>query len=468
VPAPLAALLLAVAIVTAAWALFVPPFQVPDEGAHIAYVQSIAENFRRPTPPPGLPLLMSTEARRAARAAQTAGSVARPEGRALWSAAVAGRWSADERRLPASARKDPAADGVDPPLYYLLEAVPYRLAYGGSFFDRLFAMRLWSGLFVLVTTIAAWLLAGEVFGPAPVLQLVAAGCVGLQPMATFISGGVNPDGAWFALGALILWLGVRTIRRGTTRRRAAALVAAALAAGLVKTAALGALPAVVLALTLGASRDGSLRGALTLRRAAIAIVAGVLVVGAGLLAARSIGNRIALDGNPKGFVSYLWQFYLPRPSFLTPLPAMPTTRVYDVWIQSAWAAFGWLELRFPSAVYVALTGVSIATFAGAAAALLRRRVRIDGAVLAFFALAVGGLVLGLHLAEYKSLADRGQPLIQGRYFLPLVLPIAGVAVAAAITNLRPARRVVGVAAVLGAMFVLQLFSLGLLVGRFYV
>ena len=373
VPAPLAALLVAVAIVTAAWALFVPPFQVPDEGAHIAYVQSIAENFRRPTPPPNAGLQMSTEARLGARAAQAAGSVARPEGRALWSGVVAGRWSADERRLPASARKNPAADGVDPPLYYLLEAVPYRLAYGGSFFDRLFAMRLWSGLFLLVTTIAAWLLAGEVLGRAPSSSSSRPAAWASSRWPRSCREASTRTGAWFALGALVLWLGVRTIRRGTTRRRTVALVAAALAAGLVKTAALGALPAVVLALTLGASRDRSLRGALTLRRAAIAIVAGALVIGAGLLAARSIGNRIALDGNPRGFVSYLWQFYLPRPSFLTPLPRHAhdarVRRLDPIGVGRVRVARGSLP---ECGVRRVTERLSVTTFAGAAVALVRR------------------------------------------------------------------------------------------------
>ena len=44
---PLGLLLAAVAVVLAAWALFVPPFQVPDENAHFAYVQSLVENGER-------------------------------------------------------------------------------------------------------------------------------------------------------------------------------------------------------------------------------------------------------------------------------------------------------------------------------------------------------------------------------------------------------------------------------------
>jgi hypothetical protein len=44
-PHPLASLLVVVALVGAAWALFVPPFQVPDENSHFGYAQRLAESF---------------------------------------------------------------------------------------------------------------------------------------------------------------------------------------------------------------------------------------------------------------------------------------------------------------------------------------------------------------------------------------------------------------------------------------
>jgi hypothetical protein len=100
-------------------------------------------------------------------------------------------------------------------------------------------------------------------------------------------------------------------------------------------------------------------------------------------------------------------------------------------------------------------------------ALVRRRVRTDRAVLAFFAIALVSLPLALHLAEYESLARLKGTINQGRYLLPL-LPIAGVATAAALTNLHPTRRVAAAGLVIGAMVVLQLFALGLVAGRFYV
>src|SRR5205085_3642303 len=48
VPRPLLALWGVLLVVTLAWALFLPPWQSPDESQHFAYVQSVAERFALP------------------------------------------------------------------------------------------------------------------------------------------------------------------------------------------------------------------------------------------------------------------------------------------------------------------------------------------------------------------------------------------------------------------------------------
>ena len=47
-PRALVLLVAATALLGVAWALLVPPFQAPDEGAHFAYVQSLAERGALP------------------------------------------------------------------------------------------------------------------------------------------------------------------------------------------------------------------------------------------------------------------------------------------------------------------------------------------------------------------------------------------------------------------------------------
>src|SRR6266511_4332832 len=167
-PRPLVLLLLAVAVVGTAWALLDPPWQPPDEPAHFGYAQLVAERFDLPGSDPGR--VFSTEqdlAMERSNTDQTAAVLAtKPE----WSRGAFEAWRRADERLGDGARGDGGgAEGgranparTNPPLYYLYEAVPYLAASGGDVFDRLYLMRLWSVLLLLVTATATWLLVGEV------------------------------------------------------------------------------------------------------------------------------------------------------------------------------------------------------------------------------------------------------------------------------------------------------------------
>ena len=457
-PAPLVALLAAVAIVGVAWSLFTPPFQVPDEDAHLAYVESLAEDQRRPAADVER---YSPEQRAAERIARGRWIVERPAFRPVWIGAAEHRLAARRAELGERApdQRIGSTQANDPPLYYAYQAVPYKLR-GGSTLDRLFAMRLWSALLLLLTTTAAWLLAGEVFGRDRLLQLVTAACVGLQPMVTFMSGAVNQDAASYATAGLVLWLAVRILRRGPSARGVAALAAAVLAAALTKVILLTLAPAAALAVLAAYRRGGARPPLWALGAAGAALAAGAAV------AERPVSDRLAAAGDLPGFASYLWQYYLPRLPFQHPVEGLGSFKAW-IWVTGSWGRFGWLEVRFPYPVYALLALVTLAAFAGAALAARRRRVRVDRAVVAVFALAAASLLLGLHLADYDNLVDEGAPVNQGRYLLPL-LPLGGLAAAAALTNLGARRRLQGAALVLGGMIALQLFSLALVAGRFYV
>lgn len=462
----LAPLLLAVAVAVTAWALLVPPFFVPDEPGHFGYAQSLAEGAGRPAenPPPG-GQHFSTEARRAHAVTRTHGVLHDPAYKPPWEPSEERAW--EERPHGPRDREDVVAVGPQsnhPPLYYAYEVVPYEVASGGDLFDRLFLMRLWSGLLMLVTTAGAWLLIGELTGRNRSLQLAGAACVGLQPMATFISAGVNPDALLFAAVSLALWLAVRLLRRGPTRGGVAALMAVTAVAVLSKAAGLALVPGVAFVLLVVARRYG--------RRAraagAVALAGGLAVVAGGLALDRTIGERASLDvglDELRGFLSYLWQFYLPRLPFQHDYEPLLADTPWFTWGESSWAAFGSLEVQFPGAAYVVLAVLAAGIFIAAGAAVASGSFDIGRAPVVLFALVAASLVAGLHWVEFRSLSDGGPRTFNGRYLLPL-MPVAGVAVAAALANLRR-RRELGVAVVLGGMAVLQLFSLATVTGRYF-
>jgi hypothetical protein len=140
--------------------------------------------------------------------------------------------------------------------------------------------------------------------------------------------------------------------------------------------------------------------------------------------------------------------------------------VYDIWLKGGWAAFGWLEIKFPGAVYVLLAILTLAILAGAVVAIVRAWPLIDLALAAAFALAVVTLFAGLHWTEFRTLIGGSGPFTQGRYLLPLIA-LMGAAAAAAVSVLPARRQPVAAAALLGGLVVLQVASLGIVLGRFY-
>jgi 4-amino-4-deoxy-L-arabinose transferase-like glycosyltransferase len=476
-PAPLAALLLLTALVGVAWALVTPAFQAPDEPAHFGYVQSLAEGFELPGR--GDRPLVSSEQALAGSLSNSDQTAQQIGVRMTWSERVYERWHRAAAALPHRARTDgggPNPAASNPPLYYLFEAIPYRLGEGGDLFTRLELTRLASVLWMLVTVAGVWLLAGELLARDRLAQAVAAGTAALLPMVGFVSASVNPDAMLYATWSLALWLGVRLLRRGATLGRVVALFGVVGLACLVKATSYALVPAALFALVVALRR--SERSALTARAVAVAGAGAALVLTLGVwvvvarVTHRAASAQVAQAAGATGlhlrdFGSYLWQYYLPRLPFQQPF-SIPGDHLpaYDVWLKTGWAAFGWLEVRFPEWVYVVLTAVTLAIAVVALAQIWGARRRVDLAVLAFLALVCVTLLAGLHWTEFKMLGSGRGAFNVGRYLLPLV-GIAGLAVALSVRAFAPARRPALAGAWLTSLFVLNLFSFGLVIERFY-
>jgi 4-amino-4-deoxy-L-arabinose transferase-like glycosyltransferase len=476
-PAPLAALLLLTALVGVAWALVTPVFQAPDENSHFGYVQTLAESFDLPGD--ANRQRASTEQNVAASDSNADQAAAQLPVRMEWSQAAYDRWRARAAAFPRSARTDgggvnPAAS--NPPLYYLYEAAAYRVAEGGDLFTRVLFLRLASVLWLLATVVGVWLFAGELLGPDRLLQLVAAGTAGLFPMLAFVSASINPDAMLYACFTFALWLGVVLLKRGVTPGRAAALFAVVGLTCVVKATGYALLPGAALALGIGLwrARGESRRPAL---RAAVAAGAG-LVATLGLwfviarLMDRAVSAQVAdaaghAQTNARELLSYVWQFYLPRLPSMTPSLLHPDgLPLYSVWIKTGWAAFGWLEVRFPRPVYPLFAAITAAVAVVSLAGLWRARRTVDPAVVLFLVAVAAVLFAGLHWTEYRLLRTGAGPFNVGRYLFPLIA-IGGLAVAQTVRTLRPAWRPAGAAVVLSGLLLLNVLSLGLMVERFY-
>jgi 4-amino-4-deoxy-L-arabinose transferase-like glycosyltransferase len=474
VPPSLGALVAIVVIVGLAWALLVPPWQSPDEVAHFAYVQSLAERFALPgardRPQASTDQSLADAAVGASRGAFYPQSV--PPN---WSRQASASYAATAGRNARANGGGANPAGSNPPLYYLYADVAYLVARGGNGFSQLYAIRIWDVTLLVLTAIGAWLLAGEIFRRRRIPQLVCGAVAALMPMETFIATSVNPDGLMVALWTWALWLGARTINGAAQRRDAVALCAVTAAAVLTKATSYALVPATLLALLIGCRRRPAGERRAALRPLGIAVLALVVpVVGWVALALalhRSAVNTIQVGTQAKPFnvrqlISYTWQFYLPRLPFMTPFRETAGLPAYDVWIRQGWGSFGWLDVNFPLWAYRALAVVTAGVVLPAAALVVRFANRAQLAMLSFLAVTLLGLLAGLHLTDYRSLIAGQGPLLQGRYLLPLVA-LFGLTVAFGIHHLPRRVQAAGCGVVIAGLLVLQVLSLSTVMQAYY-
>ncbi|MEA2349568.1 MAG: hypothetical protein QOG86_509 [Thermoleophilaceae bacterium] len=482
IPAPLAALLAVVFVFCVAWALTVPPGPVPDESHHIQYTQTITERHELPGDGPAP---FSSEEDTALNTALRGGITFNLEKTPEWRRQAYDDWKDFASGLPRDNGGGVIFQGDNPPLYYAYESLAYWGGSGTSFFDRLHLMRIWSALLLLVTTTGAWLLAGEVFGRNRLLQLAAAALAGLQPMATFISSGVNPDAGLIAMWTIALWLGARIVRRGLTTRDGIALGLVAGFAVWVKATAWGFLPAALFAIAVGWVRMRERPGPHPRAPLPAALASLFGAAGGWVVTAVALGRSVVNEApdyagvhHPsltslttlREFTSYVWQFYLPKLPFQTPFYGMGggAERVYDSWLKTGWGTFGWLEVHFPDWTYSLIAIASALVILGGVTALARANLhrRVDPVLVAFLLLAGIGLMLVLHWADYTFITVQRHPVEQGRYLLPLI-SIGGLAVAGTVALLRRRWQASAVGVVLALLVTLQIASIGLTLGRYF-
>ena len=462
-----------------AWSFVTPPFHVPDEVAHLAYVQHLAETGDLPKLNDSLDY--SPEEQQALTVTEFYLVVGDRSGRPPWT-------DAQQRAMQDLPEVERVGSGTaqsatnNPPLYYALEAVPYRLGSGLSLLDRMVLMRLLSALMAGGTALAIFLFLREILPATPWAWTVGALAAGLQPLFGFVSAGVQPDALLALAGALVLLATARVMRRRLDARSGAALGIATAIGALSKLAFLGLLPGVVLAVALAlraALRDR--RGAAGLRGAALALGIPAAVGAAYALASVLVWDR-ALFGadattttNPtKGAevaagdqldrLSYIWQLYLPRLPFME--DQFPSSPIRDTWVYGFIGRFGWLDTVWSQPVYRAGALALLGIVALAAVAVVRaaRRGAFAGRVgelVVYVTLAVGLLVL-IGVAGYSSHLTGGN-FEQARYLVPLMgfyALIVALAARAFGPRWGPAAGAVLVVAAFGHDLFAQLLTLG--------
>jgi hypothetical protein len=459
----------------ACWSLITPPFQVPDEETHFAYTQQLVENMRLPEPtqyaysPEEQAVLFDL------RHEEVRGS---PETHTISSLE-------DQQRLQQTLAQHlsrvPVGVGTAaqyPPLYYLLETIPYVLASPGTLLDQLELMRLFSALLAGVTALFAFMFVRETLPAQRWAWTVGGLGVALAPVLGFMSGADNPDAMLFAVSAAVFYCIARGFRRGLTPGLAAAIGSLIAVGILTKPNFVGLVPGVMLGLlvlAVGRWRTTGPRAAASSLALALLIAASPVCVYAlvnlskGQPLLGSISHSFSTGVGPGSLLekaSYAWQMYLPRlPGMSGYFPGLSTTRL---WFERSVGFYGWLDTTFPLSVDTAalvpagLIGLLCLRTLVGARGVLRARL----AELAVYATLVVGVMVLIAAGSYARMSIEGLNFVEPRYLTPLLPLLAAVLALAA----RGAGRRWGPAA--GAAIVMlflahDLFSQLLVIGRYY-
>ncbi|HET9223015.1 MAG TPA: hypothetical protein VFO07_10950 [Roseiflexaceae bacterium] len=252
---PLALVLLLALAHGLAYAVIVPIWQAPDEPMLYEYAALTAELGRLP----------QVEDRSPALEQRLAASLSRQD-----------FWRYTIRRMPEALPQTmaevqvlypmPRQVGGDPPLYFLIAALPLRLTAGWPPERQVLLLRLLNVLLLPAVVACAYGAACEVFldrrppttdhrfrGSRPLtpIPLAVAALVACHPMFAAISASLSNDGLANLLGAALCWAILRLLRVGASARGVALLVGL-LALGLLTKRTL--LPYVPLLVLLGVGR----------------------------------------------------------------------------------------------------------------------------------------------------------------------------------------------------------------------
>ncbi|MGZ6125545.1 MAG: DUF2142 domain-containing protein [Myxococcales bacterium] len=392
----------------------IPPLNGPDEPAHFDYVQRVGEDLRLPVPK-SVCAGYSAE-NRALTAALNEPIKFRPQ-RPMPPLSAFLAPDPDRRSSRATTGCGPAS--TYPPLYYASVAIAYRLERPAPYLQRLFAARLASVGWGILTAALAFLLgvtwSGRVRDGALLGVIVAA-----QPMIAHLSSVVNNDAALIACATGAFAAVALLAREGGSRRAFLLLVGATVAGGFSKPLFAFILPVlgVAVAVALGPRRFRSwlLSGA-ALAPAALSVLAWSIHV-------RTTEN---LPSTPH-----------PQPYREIAAWSMSPDRLYVIWHKTFWMCWGWLDTWIDDGYYQALALTVVLAAVGFALAWRR----LDGRERAVAWLAAGGtasMLLALNGVELIIIHKTGSALIQGRYLLPL-FPLQAVAL---VIGLRALSRRVG-------------------------
>ena len=391
------------------YAALTPRWQAPDEPAHFNYIKHLAENGRLPVLQPGDYPYQYLEDIKAAKFP------------------------------PSMSISGLRYESHQPPLYYALSALLYRLTSALAPDVQFLTLRLFSVLLGALVLVIAHQVVCTVFPSKHFLALSATAFIAIVPMHITFTAAINNDTLAELVLLLILWRSVRIVRAGLDAREAILVGILLGLALLTKTTIYVSLGIVAAAVLLHPAPEGGVRSTIIRKKASYLLLAYTLAL---LISAPWFARNAIVYGNLDIFG---WQRHdavvvgqLRTADFLGAVgPASYAKAFIFTTFRSFWGQFGWMGVLMDKRLYLALALMSGLLGLGFIAFLVRVRKgkivvsapeRASLTVLAVCALTVTMQHLWYNIKFVQH---------QGRYLFPALAPIALAAALGLREMLRP-------------------------------
>ncbi|NHN34256.1 DUF2142 domain-containing protein [Paenibacillus agricola] len=389
------------------WMVVIPPFQTPDEPAHFSYIQYLSESKKIPLI--GKSLGYSHELNSAHNILNV--------NRIAW---VGDKMDirnykimSDFKVLPEhkqSSGSSPAASYS--PLYYSIGSLAYTLFNSFSILVRVYAIRLVSVLFGLLTVYFTYLIGRKIRPSSPMFASCLSLMVGLHPMFSLVSISVNND-------ALLNLFAVLTIYRLLHMK-----IEAKQMVGMGVLLGLGLLIKPTSIFVVSAALFFTLviiiREKIQLRKAVnhyLRLVIPMLIIYSPWAIFSYVHYKSILGGKglqPMGDTTRTLVFYFAE--------SFNISRLRDIWIKMFWADFGWTNVLFDSFImYKLIALLLVITTVGVILFISQKKEAYPFAA-ASLVIIVGNVIF-LYIVEIMYFQEFKNFMLQGRYLFTSIVPI---------------------------------------------
>ena len=419
-PKLLKLLLITVILNALTWIILIPIWQYPDEQAHFAQVQDTAELGKTPV---GVDTSEKIAVSEKIFGTERDGFgnnryTYHPEFNIDYSDTDEGLFENYIESLDKSSRTDLVKKEAthNPPLYYFLGSLFYKVFGWGDLFTSVFAVRIMSAILFLALVFAAYQIGLLIF-ENKLLQIALPTLVAFKPMLVFASTGVLPDVLTNLLFTLIVYLSLKILLHGVSKETILKVILVILLGVLTRQQFLISLPIILTAIFYQIFKNRNQLQKYILP-AILLLLAGTLLTF--LIPQLSYLRNLSVPEIGRPDLSLLF-----NKSFIEHLK-ISLNQTYAQTLPWYWGVYRWLSFTLPPIVYQILNRIVLIAILGIVLRVVmtftKRKITDLDKALYFMIFSSFVYYAILIVWDYYFKLDNGFPFgLQGRYLFPLVV-----------------------------------------------